>query len=110
MASRATARLRRRPASSRNRTGRKRDGTTEARHMKPNRRAAMPLGLAGMLLLSLCVSSVEAQDWPTRPIKLMSTQAAGGAGDVVAHAVGEAFTAATKLPVVVENPSRNRAC
>jgi tripartite-type tricarboxylate transporter receptor subunit TctC len=56
-----------------------------------------------MLALALSGRSVQAQDWPTRPIKLISTQAAGGAGDVVAHTVADAFTAATKLPIVVEN-------
>jgi tripartite-type tricarboxylate transporter receptor subunit TctC len=79
------------------------EGTTEARRMKRNRSAATWIGAMATLSLALSSWSAQAQDWPARPIKLISTQAAGGAGDVVAHAVGEAFTAATKLPVVVEN-------
>ena len=38
-----------------------------------------------------------------RPIKLVTPLAAGGAADVVGHAVGDAFTAATKLPVIIDN-------
>jgi tripartite-type tricarboxylate transporter receptor subunit TctC len=69
--------------------------------MKQNRSAAIWLGAATML--SLLAWSAQAQDWPTRPVKIVTPLAAGGAGDVVAHTVGDAFTAATKLPVVVDN-------
>jgi tripartite-type tricarboxylate transporter receptor subunit TctC len=68
---------------------------------KHNRSAAIRLGAAA--LLALLGSNAQAQDWPTRPVKIVTPLAAGGAGDVVAHTVGEAFTAATKLPVVVDN-------
>jgi tripartite-type tricarboxylate transporter receptor subunit TctC len=69
--------------------------------MTRNRSAASWLGAAAVLLLS--ISDASAQDWPTRPVKIITPLAAGGAGDVVAHTVGDAFTAATKLPVVVDN-------
>jgi tripartite-type tricarboxylate transporter receptor subunit TctC len=54
-------------------------------------------------LLLACASGACAQDWPTRPIKIVTPLAAGGAADVISHAVGDAFTAATKLPVIVDN-------
>ena len=63
--------------------------------------AAGGLVAAGLLLMDS--SGVWAQDWPTRPIKIVTPLAAGGAADVIGHAVGEAFTAATKLPVIIDN-------
>src|SRR5215475_8358848 len=58
--------------------------------------------LVAALLMTLA-PSVRAQDWPTRPIKIVTPLAAGGAADVIGHAVGDAFTAATKLPVIIDN-------
>jgi tripartite-type tricarboxylate transporter receptor subunit TctC len=63
--------------------------------------AAGGLVAAGLLLMDS--PGVWAQDWPTRPIKIVTPLAAGGAADVIGHAVGEAFTAATKLPVIIDN-------
>ena len=44
-----------------------------------------------------------AQDWPTRPIKVVTPLAPGGAADVMVRAVGEELTKNLKQPVVVEN-------
>jgi tripartite-type tricarboxylate transporter receptor subunit TctC len=63
-------------------------------------RAAAGLGVAALLAGA---AGAWAQDWPTRPIKILSALAAGGAVDVVGHAVGDAFTAATRLPVIIDN-------
>ncbi len=63
--------------------------------------AARGLGIAALLLAG--ASGAGAQDWPTRPVKIVTPLAAGGAADVVGHAVGDAFTAATKLPVIIDN-------
>ena len=60
-------------------------------------------GLFAVALLVTGVSGLRAQDWPTRPVKIVTPLAAGGAADVIAHAVGDAFTAATQLPVIVDN-------
>jgi tripartite-type tricarboxylate transporter receptor subunit TctC len=65
--------------------------------------AAGGLGVAALLLLLLGASSVCAQDWPTRPIRIVSPLAPGGAADVIGHAAGDAFSAATKLPVIVDH-------
>src|SRR5882724_6140684 len=61
--------------------------------------AASGLGLAALLLIG--ASGVCAQDWPTRPIKIVSPLASGGALDAIGHAVGDAFSVATKLPVIL---------
>jgi tripartite-type tricarboxylate transporter receptor subunit TctC len=60
-------------------------------------------GLCAAVLLLVCASGVIAQDWPTRPIKIVTPLAAGGAADVISHAVGDAFSVATKLPVIIDN-------
>jgi tripartite-type tricarboxylate transporter receptor subunit TctC len=69
--------------------------------MRRIRDAAAGLAVAALLLAAS--SGAFAQDWPTRPIKIVTPLAAGGAADVISHAVGDAFSAATKLPVVVDN-------
>jgi tripartite-type tricarboxylate transporter receptor subunit TctC len=74
---------------------------------RPGKRMRRFGSLAGRFgvptLLLMVTSGVWAQDWPTRPIKIVTPLAAGGAADVIGHAVGEAFTAATKLPVIIDN-------
>jgi len=60
-------------------------------------------GLFAVAVLVAGLSAVRAQDWPTRPIKIVTPLAAGGAADVIGHTVGDAFTAATKLPVIIDN-------
>src|SRR5215472_16271695 len=60
-------------------------------------------GLVVVTLLLAGFPVARAQDWPTRPVKIVTPLAAGGAADVIAHAVGDAFTAATQLPVIVDN-------
>jgi tripartite-type tricarboxylate transporter receptor subunit TctC len=63
--------------------------------------AAGGLGVAALLQMS--ASGAWAQDWPTRPVKIVSPLAPGGAADVIGHAVGDAFSAATKLPFIVDH-------
>jgi tripartite-type tricarboxylate transporter receptor subunit TctC len=59
---------------------------------------------AGVLLsLSVTSSAASAQDWPMRPIKILTPLAAGGAADVLGRAVGEALALDIKQSVVVEN-------
>jgi tripartite-type tricarboxylate transporter receptor subunit TctC len=59
---------------------------------------------AGALLaISAALRAAAAQDWPTRPIKVLTPLAAGGAADVLGRAVGEALTLDVKQSVVIEN-------
>ncbi len=63
-------------------------------------------GAAGVLLAALMLAGVHgplAQEWPTRPVRLVTPLAAGGAADAIGHAVGDAFTAATRLPMVIDS-------
>jgi tripartite-type tricarboxylate transporter receptor subunit TctC len=54
-------------------------------------------------LLALAASAVQAQDWPTRPIKIMVGSAPGGGTDAMARAVADRLGPLLKQPVVVEN-------
>jgi tripartite-type tricarboxylate transporter receptor subunit TctC len=65
----------------------------------------------GAALLTGLVASVRSQEqpaslsssWPSRPIKIITPLAAGGAADVLGRAVGDELFAALKQPVVIEN-------
>src|SRR5580700_2355243 len=79
--------------------------STAVRRRGPETRMR-PIGIAVgacVALVWLSVPAARAQDWPTRPIKIVTPLAAGGAADAIGHAVGDAFTAATKLPMVIDN-------
>jgi tripartite-type tricarboxylate transporter receptor subunit TctC len=53
--------------------------------------------------LALATSNIaDAQSYPTRPVKVIVSSAAGGPLDIVARAVAEKLTASLKQPVVVE--------
>ena len=78
------------------------DGRPVSGRMRLIWSAAGGLGVAALLLLAGAFGA-WAQDWPTRPIKIVTPLAAGGAADAIGHAVGDAFTAATKLPMVIDN-------
>ncbi|WP_405547008.1 Bug family tripartite tricarboxylate transporter substrate binding protein [Variovorax paradoxus] len=56
---------------------------------------------AGML--ALAASAVQAQEWPTRPIRIMVGSAPGGGTDAMARAVADRLGPLLKQPVVVEN-------
>src|SRR6266508_2059680 len=51
----------------------------------------------------LALSTASAQDWPTRPIKILTPLAAGGAADILGRAVGEALALDVKQSVVIDN-------
>ncbi|MBT2334158.1 tripartite tricarboxylate transporter substrate binding protein [Variovorax paradoxus] len=54
-------------------------------------------------VLALAASAVQAQDWPTRPIRIMVGSAPGGGTDAMARAVADRLGPLLKQPVVVEN-------
>jgi tripartite-type tricarboxylate transporter receptor subunit TctC len=51
----------------------------------------------------LCGSPASAQEWPTRPVRIIVPSAAGGTGDIIARLVADHLAAAFKQPFVVEN-------
>src|SRR6266849_5522489 len=63
------------------------------------KRAAMLLGLAA----SFGITSAGAEDYPTKPVKLIVGFAPGGTVDVVARIVGESLSRKLGKPFIVEN-------
>src|SRR4249920_237912 len=61
--------------------------------------------LAAALPLLLMPVPVAAQDFPTKPIKLIVPFPPGGPNDIIARLVGQRMTELTKQPVVIENRS-----
>jgi tripartite-type tricarboxylate transporter receptor subunit TctC len=63
------------------------------------------MGLAAACWLAVSGFSGLAQDYPSRPIKIIVPNPPGGAGDITARLVGQKLTDALHQPVVVENQS-----
>jgi tripartite-type tricarboxylate transporter receptor subunit TctC len=59
--------------------------------------AALTLSLAGI------ATQVNAQDFPTKPVKVIVPYAAGGGADILARLVGQELSQRLKQPVIVEN-------
>ena len=55
------------------------------------------------LTLSLLPALAAAQDFPTKPIKLIVPFPAGGPNDIIARIVGQRMSELTRQPVVVDN-------
>ena len=56
-----------------------------------------------MLTLSLLPALAAAQDFPTKPIKLIVPFPAGGPNDIIARIVGQRMSELTKQPVIIDN-------
>ena len=59
--------------------------------------------LAGALALLAASGQVSAQDWPTRPIKFIVSQAAGGTPDIICRLIADKLSRALGQQVVVDN-------
>jgi tripartite-type tricarboxylate transporter receptor subunit TctC len=53
--------------------------------------------------LMLAVAPVQAQDYPSKPVKIMVPTAPGGMADIVGRTFGQKLTEKTQQPAVVEN-------
>ncbi|QOF80222.1 Bug family tripartite tricarboxylate transporter substrate binding protein [Variovorax sp. 38R] len=66
------------------------------------RRRLLGTGL-GLLGVGWLPDVARAQDWPSRPIKIIAAQAPGSSNDATARALAEYMTGRLGVPVVVEN-------
>jgi tripartite-type tricarboxylate transporter receptor subunit TctC len=55
------------------------------------------------LMLAVAIPDLHAEDYPTRPIKLLVGAPAGGTTDTIARVIAVPMSAALKQPVIVEN-------
>lgn len=76
--------------------------SSRSRASRLSRRAAC---LAGAAFAAALITPLAAQadDYPSRPIKLVVPGTAGGGMDVIARVIGDKIGASLKQPVVVEN-------
>src|SRR5258708_32269858 len=64
------------------------------------------IGIVGRLLLPallFAATHAQAQSWPDRPIKFISSQTAGNGTDVVGRLVADRLSARVGQPIVFEN-------
>jgi len=59
--------------------------------------------LLRLLLLCLVVLNASAQEWPTRPVRIVVPFPPGGAADALPRIVGEKLSAKSGQPFIVEN-------
>src|SRR5262245_53459031 len=59
------------------------------------------LAVVALALCSLC--GAQAQTWPDRPVKFISSQAAGGGTDMIGRLVADQLSARIGQPIVYEN-------
>jgi tripartite-type tricarboxylate transporter receptor subunit TctC len=71
-------------------------------HSTPTHRRFVRATLAVLAVLGL-TGSASAQNWPDRPIKLISSQAAGTGTDIIGRVVADRLSARLGQPVVFEN-------
>src|SRR5687768_16483918 len=65
--------------------------------------AALVVLAALLALAARGGNAVHAQDWPTKPVKIITGFAAGGIGDLGARLLADHFTRTTGQQAVVEN-------
>jgi tripartite-type tricarboxylate transporter receptor subunit TctC len=64
---------------------------------------ASPRTLPALAALTAAAALAQAQSWPAKPVRLVVSQAAGGAPDIIARVVAERLGRAWGQQVVVEN-------
>lgn len=68
-----------------------------------NRRIVLRRGMAAALAATCGIARAQTAAWPARPIQLFVAFAPGGAGDIVARAVGKQMSRTLGQAVVIEN-------
>src|SRR5580704_7774648 len=66
-------------------------------------RSSMHFAFAAVVALMLPAFGASAEDWPTRPIRALTTTSPGGISDVFMRALGEKLRERLGHPIVIEN-------
>ena len=66
-------------------------------------RLLIAIAIAIAVLAAALPAQVLGQDFPTRPIRIISPSAPGGITDLVARLIGDRMAQSLKVPVIVEN-------
>ena len=61
------------------------------------------MSIASAAMLILAMNAVYAQDWPSKPIRIVVPYPAGGNADSASRAVAEVVAANLKQPIIVDN-------
>jgi tripartite-type tricarboxylate transporter receptor subunit TctC len=77
-------------------------------HVRRRSMGKWALGIMRALWIILCAlitiaDNAVAEEWPTRPIKLVVPYSAGGSGDIVARELAQRLTTSLGRPIYVEN-------
>jgi tripartite-type tricarboxylate transporter receptor subunit TctC len=60
------------------------------------------LSLSGFCITALAATSAQGQPFPSKPIRILTTEAGGG-GDLVARVIGQGLSSALGQPVIIDN-------
>jgi tripartite-type tricarboxylate transporter receptor subunit TctC len=63
------------------------------------------IGALAAVLLAALVSPVFADDYPSRPIRLVVPTAAGSSPDIIARLLQPSLERALKQPIVIDKPA-----
>jgi tripartite-type tricarboxylate transporter receptor subunit TctC len=61
------------------------------------------LAYCSLFFLALFFTSLHAQNWPSKPVKIVVTLSAGSTSDILARIIGDQLTKSLGQPFVVEN-------
>jgi tripartite-type tricarboxylate transporter receptor subunit TctC len=61
------------------------------------------LALPTLMLCSLVTAQAQGQTWPDRPVKFISSQAAGGGTDIIGRMIADQLSARIGQPIIYEN-------
>lgn len=74
-----------------------------ARHARPVLRRRRMLAAGAVLASTFALTSVQAQDYPSRPVRLVIPFPAGGSSDGIGRQIADKLANVLRQPVVVEN-------
>ena len=63
----------------------------------------MTIKAVGALAVAIWAGTAVAQDFPSKPVRVITALSAGGSSDVFARALGEQFQRITGQPMIIEN-------